>query len=1252
MMSRWIPLLRKVAIGAAIAFLLFGAIGYFAIPQLVRWGVETVASRELGRPVKVESVGANPYTLSITLRGLVVDGAPGDTSPLLTVRETVANASMESVFRRAPVLDSLRIVGLTANLARLDQQRFNFSDIIDRIRAKPKTSDEPARFSLSNIEVTDSVVNFDDRPMARKHLLNEIKLGIPFISNLPTHAEINVQPAFFARLNGTPIDVKGETRPFADTLESSINLKFDGLDIPTYLAYSPVRLNFTTPRGKLDTDLRLAFRRAAPARGDRTAQPAHAVISGAVVVNEFVLAAPSANAQPLVGWKSLRVVLDDVDPFARRAVISDIALSAPIIEVVRDTSGAINWVQFGKQPLLEAPAPTGGSAPAYAGSFPPTTPPPPFAFTLKHAAVSDGTLNYADDSAGRFRLQIVNLGAEASDLTTTSSARGKVRVGGDIGEGGGSTKLEGEVGLAPVAGRLALTSRDVKMRTAARYLAHVVSATLDGSSDVDAILDFAAADPAMRIALRDIAMRGKDIKVRGPAGGATNFDLAAITIDGGEIDLNDRRISIAKLSLDGPRANVRRMADGQINWLTVFRAKPGQTTGTTEKQDGAAAAQPWKVTLKEAVIARGDLQLEDLAVEPNVKLRASAISGTVGNVVSDGSQRAEIDLRTRFGSGGTVAVNGGAKWNPLAADLRIDARSLDIAAVRPYLATRLNAVLASALLSARGNVVIGQAATEAPLKIGYKGNARLANLHLLDARGENDLLKWQVLDLEQVNAIVGEPPPDVTLGKISLSDFYARIIVSEQGRLNLADLIKREGQATSEAAQQAGAKSVTATKPDEAALPVDRELAGNDLPTTSGKDPTAAATVALPTADPSAPRPVIRIGQIELTRGNVNFTDNFIKPNYTANMTGLGGTVSTLASDSTEPATMTLAGKIDDDAPVDITGRLNPLAPKLFLDIKGSTKGVDLPRLTPYSVKYAGYPIVKGKLSMEVSYRIEDEKLNANNHLFLDQLTFGEKVESPTATKLPVLLAVSLLTNSKGEIDINLPISGSLSDPKFSVGGIIIQVIVNVLTKIVTAPFTLLASAFGGGEELGYVEFAAGSATLVAEQTKRIDTLAKALNDRPALKVDIIGHVDPAADTDGAKKAKLDAKLRAAKVRQTVRGGGESVDPSKVTISEQERPVLIAAVYDDEKIPDKPRNFIGIAKSLPAPEMEALIVANLTVTPEDLRALANQRATVVRNRLEVEGKVPRERLFLVEPKLDASGIKDPGAKTRVDFSLK
>jgi hypothetical protein len=289
---------------------------------------------------------------------------------------------------------------------------------------------------------------------------------------------------------------------------------------------------------------------------------------------------------------------------------------------------------------------------------------------------------------------------------------------------------------------------------------------------------------------------------------------------------------------------------------------------------------------------------------------------------------------------------------------------------------------------------------------------------------------------------------------------------------------------------------------------------------------------------------------------------------------------------------------------------------------------------------------------MEVKYKVEDQKLQASNHLFLDQLTFGDKVDSPTATKLPVLLAVSLLKNSRGEIDINLPISGSLDDPKFSVGGIIVQVIVNLLTKVITAPFALLASAFGGGEELGYVEFAPGAATLGPAQVQRLDALAKALNDRPGLKLDIIGRVEPTADADGVRRAKYESKLRAAKVRQLTRSGGDSVDPTSVKVTDQERPALIANVYSDEKIPDKPRNVVGLAKTIPAPEMEQLILKNLAASPDDLRMLATARAAAVRDHLENKGKVSRERLFQVEPRLSAEGIQDKGAPTRVDFLLK
>ena len=238
---------------------------------------------------------------------------------------------------------------------------------------------------------------------------------------------------------------------------------------------------------------------------------------------------------------------------------------------------------------------------------------------------------------------------------------------------------------------------------------------------------------------------------------------------------------------------------------------------------------------------------------------------------------------------------------------------------------------------------------------------------------------------------------------------------------------------------------------------------------------------------------------------------------------------------------------------------VNPLKGDLFLDLKAEVKGMELAPLSAYSGKYAGYGIEKGQLSFDVTYKIEDRKLTADNRLVLDQLTFGEKVESPQATKLPVLLAVSLLRDRNGVIDIKLPISGSLDDPKFSIGGIIVRVIVNLLAKAVTAPFALLGSMFGGGEELAWLEFDPGRSVIPAAGEAKLTTLAKALNDRPALKLEITGRTDPAVDKEGLARVSIDRKVRALKLKDLV-AKGQSVPQDKLEVTKEEYPALLKQI--------------------------------------------------------------------------------------------
>jgi hypothetical protein len=342
---------------------------------------------------------------------------------------------------------------------------------------------------------------------------------------------------------------------------------------------------------------------------------------------------------------------------------------------------------------------------------------------------------------------------------------------------------------------------------------------------------------------------------------------------------------------------------------------------------------------------------------------------------------------------------------------------------------------------------------------------------------------------------------------------------------------------------------------------------------------------------------------------------------------------------------------LNDYAPLEIIGKINPLKQDLYVDLKVKFKDMDLSPATPYSGKYAGYTIQKGKLSFDLKYLIDKKKLDSQNVIFLDQFTFGDKVESPQGTQLPVKLAIALLKDRKGEIKLDIPVSGSLDDPKFSVWGIILKIIVNLIAKAATSPFALLGAVFGGGEELSYLEFDYGIFTIAETNTKKIDTMVKAFSDRPALKLDIEGHVDLEKDREGLKQLFFQRKLKAQKLKEMVKKGTPVVPVDDVKIEKQEYEKYLKMAYKEEKFP-KPRNILGIAKDLPVPEMEKLMLTHIEIKESDLRSLASQRAMIVKDTILKTGKIESERIFIIEPKSLAPEKKEKLKDSRVDFKLK
>jgi hypothetical protein len=641
------------------------------------------------------------------------------------------------------------------------------------------------------------------------------------------------------------------------------------------------------------------------------------------------------------------------------------------------------------------------------------------------------------------------------------------------------------------------------------------------------------------------------------------------------------------------------------------------------------------VLVDDAQLAGGDVTWLDErpapgAIEP-ARLRATAIAASVRGLAWPSGAPARTQLAMRLADndgpppkGALAAQLGRVEWSgqvaaaPLAVRGNLKLNRVPVHAVAPYLDSGLPIDLLRAEATWRGDVAFAQRANDA-IEASAKGDALIGDLRVHErttvtqgGRGD-ELLTWQSFALSGIDfAMKPGSKPSLVIGEAALNDFYSRLVITEDGRFNLRDV---------------------------AAAPKAPEGAAS-APVAAASAP-AAPTQALPLD--------IRIGGVKLANGKVDFTDRFIKPNYSAALSELNGRLG--AFDSTTPremAALELKGRAAGTALLEIIGSLNPTAQPLALDIKAKATDLELAPLSPYAGRYAGYAIERGKLSMDVAYRIDaDGKLEAKNQVILNQLTFGDKVESPDATKLPVLLVVALLKDRHGVIDTDLPISGSINDPQFSIWGIVFKIIGNLLVKAVTSPFALLAG--GGSEDLSFVAFEPGTNTFNSAGTATIDKVAKALADRPALKMTVTGAADPQSEREAMQQAALNARIAAEQRREALRAGAAS-DVPLPALAPAQREVLLKRIYDDAKLPDKPRNAIGFAKTIPAAEMQALLTKATLVTADTARELALQRGLAVRDALIAKG-LPSERLFVAAPKVRASGEEDAAWSPRVQLAL-
>ena len=929
---------------------------------------------------------------------------------------------------------------------------------------------------------------------------------------------------------------------------------------------------------------------------------------GEISFNPFTLALEihgfafrDSRQEPLLSFDRLLVNLDISSLWRRGLSLHEIELDNPSSRVVVRADGSLNLAEISRPFAVPEDAAPAEKEPAR--------------LFIDRFQLREGVLEFEDHARTtpfKARLTPVNFvltnfstlsqgekdGANNYALQATSTA-------------GESFKWSGNFGVSPLSSRGQFELADVQARTLWSYLQESLGFEVAGGVvGVNGGYEFAATEPDLTLVVNLANVDVAALKLR-PRGGDTDWvALERLGVANTKVDLTRRVVDVASVILADGSVIATRGEDGTVNLLSLLEPppaaearSPAQTTATAAESAGT----PWIVNIPELSVEGLRIAARDEFVKPAATFTLAPVNLRLRGFSTAPGQAVDLTGDVTLESGGQLALQGQAIPADSTFSGKIKLTDLNLAALQPYVGTYTQMTLLSGVLSTE---------LDAELKPGSQsisGSLDCTRLRTVDNALREDLVKWDRLTLGGVEfrSVAATGASSLSIARINTRSPYLRFIIAPDQTTNIGKVLMRP-------------------------------------PTAPGAVQTVRGVTGPGPQSPMA----INIGKVTVENGSANFADFWITPNYAVSLQQLGGSISGLSSRKDSRAKLALTGKIDRYAPVDIAGELNLLSASLFTDIRVKFDGVELTSVTPYSGRFAGYRIEKGKLSVDVRYLVENRQLNAEQRFIVDQLTLGERVDSPDAVKLPLRLAVALLKDRNGVIDLGLPITGSLDDPKFRLGPIIWKAFVGLLANVATSPFKLLGGMFGGGEEVNLIDFEPGEATLDAAATEKLAALTKALRERPQLQLEVPARYAPDADFAVLSSRLVENKLTAlAKTRKYA--DDALLDPAR-------RFELLLALYKFEKSGATPppaaqalqeiraRDRDAAALNTANADLETALRPGIDSFDPALQALAQQRARAIQDALLSSGEVEPGRVFM----LAAGATPATGDKIRIALSLK
>jgi Domain of Unknown Function (DUF748) len=1233
-----ITLPAKIVIGLTTFYLLFS---YFAINPLAKKIVPWIAETQLASEASVGKVSFDPLRLKLTVDALSLQEM--NHAPLASAAQIVVDLEASGIFDLAWKFKEINLVKPKGLISISPKGTLNWDALIAKLNEDPSPPDDTIpRLVIERILVKQGDLRYVDnhRPSPFKAELSPLNFELAGFSTLPKDRGDYLIAAKFAE-NGGALKWKGNMG--VNPVVSKGSIAMDGVQLHKIMRIvKGTQLPFKANSGAIHVDVDYDFSlpqdkpKLVLSRINLLVKQLNAMVDdvGELSADAVHIAAPhldlSMHPHLTIALQQPNVALDALSLRPNRAstiTLDKLDASIPLLHLNQQAETQLAFEQLNmrlsnlniahqQKSLLHVPDITVENG----------------AFDLKksHASIAQIALNNGSVSANRNPSGQLNwLSAFDTPQATTASA--------SVVETSAQKDSSDKTAKPFIVDIANVLLKQWKLAAKDQSFTHPLQLTI---ADID--VDFAVNKPKEDWEIHGLQTKLSQLTLQSSLSTKPVAHIQHIELKQGDLLLEPQQVNVQSILISGIKTELIRAPDATLNWQSILASTAGTSTQKGAKHGSKSSEADWKLALKQLEVTNSQLHIEEQSAASPVVLDLQKIALEARDASLDLTRAIPLKAGFSIQQGGRFEAKGKLAPAPLMADMQIQLTGASFKPFAPYINQFALLKLNDGSANLNGKLLVK---AQDALKLNFNGGFSIDKLALVEEANNAPFLAWEQMKSDTLEFSLA--PNRLHMATLNLRQPVGKFIINPDKSTNIARILRTQ----SADVASASPSTVIAPNPDKPAVAsTSNDLAKPARPVPPSNTVTTSAPIVEESGGSTEAFP-ISIESMRIENGALEFADLSLTPQFGTAMHDLSGVMNGIGTDANATAQVELDGKVDEYGAARVRGSVKPFKATQFTDLKLSFTNLEMRKLTPYSGKFAGRYIDSGKLSADLEYKIKQRQLAGENKFIINKLKLGDKVNSADAANLPLDLAIAILEDSDGIIDLDLPITGSLDDPKFSYGSIVWKAIRNILGKIITAPFRALGKLFGGdGDKLEAILFEAGSANLSPPEREKFITINKALSKRQGLALGIVPSFDRTLDA----RALQETAIR----RQVLAEMGVELAPEQapgpIDLSNPKAQKAVDSLHDTLTKKSLLKKLAAKFEKPPPGYFEAALeklITSYEIKEADLQALAIARGKTIQKTL-LDAGIATERVHIDQTVAASGDAKLNTVPTKLTIDVK